>query len=320
MKKLICVLILFSFSCASQAQTKIPCAVGRYEKEMFSAVGKKTVQYASNKGWNDETINLEADIYEPAGDTAPLRPLIIFAHGGGYVKGTKADMAFFCNQFSRLGYVTASIQYRLIPLDKLTDINNMKREIIRAMSDFKAAIRFFRASAANGNPYRIDPNNIFIGGASAGAITALHIGLLDENDQLSADLAKIVAEEGGLEGNTGTAASLKISSKVKGVINYSGSILDASWIDKTDAPVFSYHGTADDVVPIGYGVTGKSFHMYGSESIKNKADEVGLSGILVKAPNGGHTNIYLDAAYAGYYIDFHRQVYTKMRSMMCGSK
>jgi predicted esterase len=319
MKKLICLLILLSLTCSGKGQTKIPCSPGRYEKDSFSAIGKKTVQYASNTSWNGEQVNLETDIYEPSGDPAALRPLIIFAHGGGYVRGTKADMAFFCNQFSRKGYVTASIEYRLIPMDKI-DVNNMKREILRAMSDFKAAIRFFRASAAKGNPYKIDPNNIFIGGASAGAITALHIGLLDADDQLSPDFAKLVAEEGGLEGNTGTAESLKVSSKIKGVINYSGSILEESWIDKGDAPIFSYHGTADDVVPIGYGITGKSFNMYGSESIKNKADQVGLFSILVKAPNGGHTNIYLDAAFAGYYIDFHQQVFAKMRSMMCGSK
>jgi predicted esterase len=304
MKKLIYFLILLSFVSSVTGQTKISCAVGRYEKDVFAAVGKKTVPYASNKGWNGENINLEANIYEPTDDTAALRPLIIFAHGGGFVRGKKEDMAFFCNQFSKKGYVTASIQYRLIPLDKLTDISNMKREIVKAMRDFKAAIRYFRANAKT---YKIDPNNIFIGGVSAGAITALHVGLLDENDQMPDDFAQFVANEGGLE-----------SVKVKGVINYSGSILEESWIDKSDAPVFSYHGTADEVVPIGYGVTGRSFKMFGSESIKNKADEVGLFSLLVKVPSGGHTNIYLDASYAGYYIDFHRQVNTKMRSMLCG--
>ena len=319
MKNLLCLLLLFTFACSEEAQTKVPCTTGRYEKDLFADSSKKTVQFGSNKGWNGENVNLNVDVFEPKGDTASLRPLIIFAHGGGYVQGTKDDMAYFCQQFTKKGYVTASIDYRLIPMDKIYDINNMKREIVKAMSDFKSAIRFFRASATNGNPYKIDPNNIFIGGASAGAITALHIGLLDEDDQMPTDFSKFVADEGGLEGNTGTPENLKVSSKIKAVINYSGSILEENWIDKNDAPIFSYHGTADDVVPINYGITGKSFNMYGSESIKNKADAVGLFSILVKAPNGGHTNIYLDAAYASYYIDFHNQVYAKMRSMMCGT-
>ncbi|MBX7169985.1 MAG: alpha/beta hydrolase fold domain-containing protein [Pyrinomonadaceae bacterium] len=320
MKKLLSFLLLFTFACSGEGQTKLPCTAGRYEKDQFTISPTKTVQYGTNKGWNGETVNLQLDIFEPKGDTATLRPLIIFAHGGGYVQGTKEDMTYFAQQFTKKGYVTASISYRLIPMDKIYDPNNMKREIVKAMSDFKSAIRFFRQSASNGNPYKIDANNIFIGGASAGAITALHIGLLDEKDQMPADFAKFVADEGGLEGNTGTPESFKFSSKIKGVINYSGSILEENWIDKDDAPIFSYHGTADDVVPIGYGITGKSFNMYGSESIKKKADEVGLFSILVKAPNGGHTNIYLDANFANYYIDFHNQVYSKMRSMMCGAK
>ena len=279
--------------------------------------GKKTVVYASNKGWNGENAALDMDVFEPAGDTAGLRPLIIFAHGGGYVQGDKADMDYFCGQFSKKGYVTATINYRLIPMDKIYDVQNMKHEIVLAMSDMKAAIRFFRQSAANRNPYKIDPNNIFIGGASAGAITALHVGLLAAADVMPADFAKFVADEGGLEGNSGSAENHKFSSKVKGVINYSGSILDDKWVGRSDAPVFSYHGTADDVVPIGYGLAGKSINMYGSESIKEAADKAGLDNILVKAPGGGHTNIYLDAAYAAYYIDFHTRLYTKMRSMMC---
>ena len=319
MKKLWVLLVLLSMGCSVEGQSKIPCTAGRYEKDLFPKFGKKTIQYATNKGWKGDDVTLNMDIYEPTGDTAALRPLIIFAHGGGYVQGDKEDMSYFCGQFTKKGYVTASIDYRLLPIDKLYEVGNLKHEIVIAMSDFKAAIRFFRQSAASGNPYKIDPNNIFIGGGSAGAITALHIGLLDDNDVMPDDFAKFVADEGGLEGNTGSAENRKFSSKVKGVINYSGSILEDKWIDKTDAPIFSYHGTADDVVPIGYGLTGKSFNMYGSESIKAKADAVGLVNILVKAPGGGHTDIYTDQSYASYYIDFHNQLDLKMRSMMCGA-
>ncbi len=319
MKKLLSLLILLSFAGLGEAQTKIPCPVGRYEKDVFSTFGKLTVPFASNKGWEGEDVPLAVDIFQPDGDSAPLRPLIIFAHGGGFTQGTKEAAAFFCLQFTKKGYVTASIEYRLIPKEKSHDPQNMKHELIKAMSDFKAAIRFFRQSVARGNPYQIDPNNIFIGGVSAGAITALEVGILDKNDKMSRDLAKFVAEEGGLEGNTGSAENKMFSSKIKGVINYSGSILDEKWIDKTDAPIFSYHGTADEVVPIGYSIKGKNFKMYGSESIKNKADRVGLDNLLVKVPNGGHTNIYLDATFASYYIDFHNRLYSKMRSMICVS-
>lgn len=302
MKKLICLLILLSFACTGKAQTKIPCTNGRFEKDLFLPTEKNTVQYGTSKGWKGENVKLSVDIFEPKGDTATLRPLIIFAHGGGYVQGSKEDMAFSCQQFARKGYVTASIQYRLLPLDLLS-IPNAKHEIVKAMNDFKTAIKFFRTNAKT---FKIDPNNIFIGGISAGAITALHIGLLDADDNLPDDFAQFITTEGGLE-----------SIKIKGVINYSGSILEAEWIDKNDAPIFSYHGTTDDVVPIGYGINGKLFSLYGSESIKQKADAVGLVNILVKVPNGGHTNIYTDSAYASFYLDFQSKLYRQMRSMLC---
>jgi predicted esterase len=306
MKNLLCLLLLCLCACASEAQIKIPCAIGRYEKDLFQPSATKTVQFGSSKNWSGATVNLNADIYEPKGDTATLRPMIIFAHGGGYVQGNKTDMAFFAQQFTKKGYVTASIDYRLLPISRVRSINDMKREIVMAMNDFKMAIKFFRANAKT---YKIDPNNIFIGGASAGAITALHIGLLDADDKMPDDFAKIVADEGGLE-----------AVKVKGVINYSGSILEEDWVDNTDAPIFSYHGTADDVVPIGYGITGSLFNMYGSENIKAKADAAGLPNILVKAPNGGHTNIYTDSTYTSFYLDFHNKLNAKMRSMMCAKK
>ena len=52
------------------------------------------------------------DIYQPAGDTVKRRLLIIFAHQGGFLVGSRTDdyMVNICTRMARLGYVTASIE------------------------------------------------------------------------------------------------------------------------------------------------------------------------------------------------------------------
>lgn len=308
-------LILLSFTVSITAQSNVSCTADRYEKDLFSHFSKQTIEYTKTNGWQTENQSLLADIYEPKDDTATLRPLIILAHGGSFVGGNKEQVASFCTNLAKKGYVAVSIQYRLIPVSKVAESNNILREIIRAINDMKAAVRFFRQSAANGNPYKIDPNNIFIGGVSAGAITALHAGILDSDDKVSDELAKIIAEEGGFEGDTGSVENRKFSSKVNGVINLSGSIMDENWIDKDDAPIFSYHGMEDSVVAIGYRKIGR-LGLFGSESIQQKADKVGLYNLLVKVPGGGHVDVY-SPKYSIYLNDFQKQLNKKIRSMIC---
>lgn len=310
-------LILLSFAVSIAAQSKIDCTNDRYEKDLFPNFNKQTIEFAVAKGWQVEKQSLLTDIYEPKDDRAELRPLVILVHGGSFVGGKKEQVAPFCTALVKKGYVTASIQYRLIPVSKIAQENNILREVVRATNDLRAAIRFFRQSAANGNLYKLDANNIFIGGVSAGAITALQTGILDENDVITDELAAIIKEEGGLKGDTGTAENKKFSAKIKAIINLSGSIMDEDWIDKDDAPIFSYHGINDMVVPIEFKSIGV-LDMFGSRAIKKQADKVGLQNLLVEVQGGGHTDIY-SPSFNIYLNDFQKQINRRMRQMMCGA-
>ena len=80
----------------------------RYQSEIFNDVSVQTVTYS-------DTYNLQMDIYTPTGDVCNNRPLLIFAHGGTFIFGTKTNptMVELCETFARKGYVTASINYRL---------------------------------------------------------------------------------------------------------------------------------------------------------------------------------------------------------------
>ena len=88
------------------------------------------------------------------------RPLIIWAHGGSFVAGSKTgtDVVPLAEDFAKMGYVTASISYRLgmenTPLPG-PDSVDATETVIRAVHDGRAAVRFFRKDyVENGNTYK----------------------------------------------------------------------------------------------------------------------------------------------------------------------
>jgi len=186
----------------------------------------------------------------------------LFFHGGSFVGGTRNDavMTRLCQEFARRGYVTATASYRLgvsigisTPLDA-----EFAKAAIRATQDAKAAVRFLRRSVADGvpgqsglNPFSIDTNQIFIGGYSAGAITALHAAYFRDTalaTPLIRNMLRVVG--GGLEGLSGNSG---YSSRVHGVFNMAGALLDSQLLQTPVHPTVHFHGMQDDVVPYARG-------------------------------------------------------------------
>jgi para-nitrobenzyl esterase len=166
----------------------------RYKLEIFpSATRYFNIHYATNTNNLGEAQSLLMDVYTPTGDTASLRPLMIFVHGGSFISGNKDEFVSMASQFARKGYVAASINYRLhngtnpiAPILDFADDKNWYRAIVRAVQDTKAAIRYFKKDAAeNGNTYKIDTSNIILYGSSAGAINILHAVFMTDSAQIS---------------------------------------------------------------------------------------------------------------------------------------
>jgi len=170
------------------------CEGGRYRDKIFPLVDIESVPlvdiesdivYGQNQTYADVTEELLVDVYQPIGDTTTLRPLVIFAHGGYFLGGDKADesVAPICTDLAKMGYVTASISYRLgIPLQLPLDAPFMEA-IMRAVHDMRASVRYFRKTVAeDGNPYRINPDEIYVGGVSAGGFITLHLAYMDEDE------------------------------------------------------------------------------------------------------------------------------------------
>jgi para-nitrobenzyl esterase len=286
MKTIYKALLLIAFIPSTTNIVSAQCEGGRYISQIFSADNvTSNIQFGSNITYTGASQNLQLDVYQPTGDTAAVRPLIIIAHGGSFIFGSKTgtDVVPFCHDFAKMGYVVASINYRLgitgIPIGT-PDSVGATESVIRGVHDGKAAVRFFRKSAAaSGNPYKIDVNQIYFAGVSAGAIIALHIAYLDEMSEYPSWVdSSHFGLSGGLEGNSGNPG---YSSEVNAIINICGAIRDTAWIHPGDEPVCSFHGTNDQTVPYGSAIiyllgTYPMLQVDGSFSIAARVNQLGI--------------------------------------------
>ncbi len=224
-------------------QTFAQCGT-RYMDSLFAVTVTSNVTYTTANG-----VTLMLDVYEPTGDTASQRPLIIMAHGGSFISGSKTEdnvVPQTCRAFAARGYVCAGINYRLGQVFEMLDSTNAKNVVIRAISDGKAAVRFFRKDAATTNTYRINPNIIFAGGNSAGAVLYSHVAYIDSMGELSPNLQTIISNNGGLEGNSGNDG---YSSKIQALINFAGGLNVPELVSPGNTPSANFQGDQDATVP-----------------------------------------------------------------------
>jgi dienelactone hydrolase len=208
----------------------------RYRDPVFTNVTvTRDLQYGSATSQTGTTVALKLDLYQPTGDTQTKRPVLVWVHGGGFSSGDKASGVApdIGNTFAKLGYVVASINYRLIsPGCTGSSIRPAcVTAAIDAQHDAQAAIRWLRAKAAT---YRIDGTRIGIGGESAGAITAVLVG--------------VHSEDPGTSGNPG------FPSTVGGFVSISGGVPGGVFAGPGDAPGVLFHGTRDSIVPFQWSV------------------------------------------------------------------
>ncbi len=289
---------------AARAQQQIDTTGGRYYQPLFPQITvTRGVAYGQARNVQGQNQTLRFDLYEPTGDPLAQRPLIIFAHEGGFVGGTRND-AFstaFATHFARRGYVVASIDYRLqfFPLDTV----NLAAAAFRAMQDMRGAIRFFRADAGGANQYRLAPDFIFTAGSSAGGVMALQVAYLDKDGEIPAYLAAQVAQSGGLQGTSGPAG---VSSRVRATVGLCGSLGRPYWLEAGDVPVCFVHGTADGVVPYGRGTAGGGLpplRSYGSGILAPRATALGVPNVLRTLRGAPHVPYNGTTARALAYAD-----------------
>lgn len=255
---------------------------GRYLDEIFNTVNMTTVQYSS-------VYNLSMDIYTPTGDNETNRPVILFAHGGSFIGGSRTETTLveLCERFAKRGYVAASMSYRLGGGADMLFESSAYPVVMKAISDGKAAVRFLKANAAT---YGIDSTKVIVGGNSAGGILMAHLAWIDDTTEVgnNAIIKNAIIANGGIEGNSGNPGP---TSKVIALVDWAGAIKDTSWIDADDVPTVSLHGDPDGTVPYNCGqVLGgvSQVSVCGPGVYVPRLNNLGIVNVHRRFPNGDH--------------------------------
>jgi predicted alpha/beta-fold hydrolase len=237
----------------------------RYRDDVFKKVTvERDIQYgqAPPDAHNPSGEVLKLDLYQPKHDKlTKKRPVVIFAHGGGFTGGDKnaGPSPTLAEEFAKKGYVTASINYRLNgPSTGCTGANGVTPECyaagIDAVHDGQAAVRWFRANAKD---LGIDKKRIAMGGESAGAI--LSCGVAAYNEDV------------GNSGNPGP------SSAIQSFISISGGLPGGIFVDDQTAPGILFSAIDDPVVPYQWSV-----------DTRDKMQSFGVPVKLTTFQSGGH--------------------------------
>lgn len=273
---------------AALATTQIFAQCGqRYREEVFSNVTiTSNITYSTSNG---QTLKL--DVYEPTGDVETMRPLLIMAHGGSFIGGDKVQdnvCTQYCTNFAKRGYVCASIDYRLGNALDMLDSAKAIDVVMKAISDGKSAIRFFKVDAAGANVYKINPNMIFAGGNSAGAVLYMHAMYIDSVNEAPINLRTIINNNGGIEGNSGNPGP---NSLFQGLVNLAGGLNVPEFVSPGNGPSFNAHGTSDNTVPYNCGNAQGGItpvRLCGLGAVEPLYQQFGINHVSKIYPNQGH--------------------------------
>jgi hypothetical protein len=297
MKKLFLLLLFCSVLASGHSQT-------RYLDATFSTVKlDTTVVYGTNFtilakffAQSPRTLRqpLVADIYSPPStDTETKRPLVLFLHTGNFLPplatgpgGSRRDSTAIeiCTRLAKMGYVSASVDYRVGWAPTLENESTKRYTLInaafRGIQDLNTAIRFFKKNAAT---YGIDSTKIVVWGQGTGGYISYGAATLNA----TADSAKFDTTtygprkfffgpnrmvqpwvNGDIEGKTLTIAPnaywdgiissvdtmcspnhVANTSNFQMQVNMGGALADLNWVDSKTVPSLSFHVPYDQFAP-----------------------------------------------------------------------
>lgn len=193
---------------------------------------------------------LALDLYYPEGLRAPV-PAIIFIHGGGWRSGKRQDYKLYTTQFAQMGYVVATVSYRL----------RADGYFPNCVEDVKCAVRWMRANAER---LKIDDERMAVIGGSAGGHLAMMVGFASDvpefegtggNEGVSSAVAAVIDIYGPTDFTTGPNRNHSLLTNfMQGTYEElpekfrKGSPL--FYVDANDPPTLIIHGTVDSLVPV----------------------------------------------------------------------
>lgn len=256
------------------------------EEATYPVIVIEDIRYADGLGHDPSSTSPFAipqylDVYLPDNDSNN-RPVFMFIHGGGFTGGIKhkPEIVEMGNFYAARGWVFISIDYRttqelgiiqgMTPEELISYYKGMAPQewiantlegaqspdevkqataMYLAQRDAKAALRWI---IANSGAYNINTDFVTVGGASAGAISTIALGISNPEDFRD--------EISSTDDSTLSSTNVDESFEVKSMVYFWGSnikldvyesVYDLELYDRydtNDPELFMGHGTAEDPV------------------------------------------------------------------------
>ena len=273
------VLLALIASAAAQTPPNVQSTVALFQDVRTVA----NVVYLRANGWEGKL-----DVY--AQRTQTSTPVVIYIHGGGWVRGTKDGSVLSALPYLAMGYSVVNVEYRLADVSLAP----------AAIEDCRCALRWVVGHAKD---YNFDVGRIVIAGASAGGHLALTTGMIPT----SAGFDRICQEQGepriaaivDFFGITDVADLLDGPNKKpfpetwSYTVQWLGNQANRDAVAKAASPLtyvragvpptIAIHGDADPLVPYAH-----------STRLNDALQKAGVAHELVTVPGGGHGNFSLD--------------------------
>ncbi len=173
-------------------------------------------------------------------------PAVLVVHGGGWRMGDRKQLRGYARSLTRLGCVCFAIDYRLAP----------KHKFPAQIEDCRAAVRWIREHAGE---YNVNANKLGAIGYSAGGHLVSLLATTGEapseaNGNVDTRVQAVAAGGAPTEfrylPDKGEWAKYWMGGTLETVPNKFRDASPTAFVDKDDAPVFFFNGTADKLVPI----------------------------------------------------------------------
>ena len=241
------------------------------EKDGYWSQGSSAGPQLSQVALMRHPLSLKMDIYFPEGDGSESRPLLLMMHGGSFLFGNReeAGQVAWCRHFASLGYVAASIDYRLGFWPSRHGLLQAERD---ALDDADSAL----ACLLGRSDLRIDPARVFAAGTSAGAILALGLAYSLYGER----------PPKGFRPRLGT------DFRIRAVGDLWGYVRDLSVLENAHVPILAFQSEQDPVVPFdsGYPMQARvvSDAVYGTRATCERATALGIRCTLHPCPEKRH--------------------------------
>ncbi|MCR4965092.1 MAG: alpha/beta hydrolase [Bacteroidales bacterium] len=204
---------------------------------------------------------------------------VIYAHGGGFIGGSRYDEAipYIAPYFLREGFILISIDYRHAMANQnsygvISGMKNYQRAIEYAAEDLLEATSYVIKNLLTMGSYTINPNYIITCGSSAGAITVLQADYYLHNE-------------------APFQVNLPDTFNYAGVLSFSGGIFSKHGKIKYEkgnpAPTLLCHGMDDNLVPYNK-IQFFNIGMFGSNALAKRFEKYDYPYHVRRYENLGH--------------------------------